>query len=477
VNQQDEVVTLNLSPEQGPEDVLAILRSGDKFETNSYVSRVFELEHALALEIRPAVAEMTGAEKGFTRAVTTKPTDGSAARQFLLVTTTPRQMEYIAGAVEELDVPFIVNNSGTARRSVRLKHRLASDLAVILRATRLSPTGKAVADDLTNTLYYDDTQYVAGEVDKYVSFFDVPTPQVEFDVRIIEIREENSGKLGLDWDAWKSMVGGQIGLTATSLEGGESFARVDTLLSLDANVLAAFLNYTVQTGTARLAQRSRLNASNLQPAVISDARHVPVYGYQRSTRDPKILTEANPRVDAGNVYDDNEAASPRTVTIVPPVENRLVDLSDDEAGLLIAIRPVIGTETVSANINVSMNTVTGFDDQGRPLLSRQSLENLFTLHDGKELLLGTLEREMATRQRRGIPLLMSVPVLKYLVSVEATSRQKSRLFLLATPRFSSVRYGAPTMAASESEGLLNITDRPVELEDGVTANTIEDLRN
>jgi type II secretory pathway component GspD/PulD (secretin) len=287
----------------------------------------------------------------------------------------------------------------------------------------------------------------------------------------VELREENSTRLGLDWDAWKRNVGGQFTITGNTFEGSDGFVRLDSLLSLDASILANFLNYTVQTGNARLLQRSRLNASNLEPAVISDVKRVPYQEYVRTERAQTILTETNPKVDSFQEYDPDDelatAKAPRVVTIVPPVHNRLTTLNSDEEGLLIRIQPVIGLETVTAKIDIDLNTVTGFDRNDRPIVTEQKLANLFTLHNGKQILLGTLERQTVVDARRGIPGLKSIPVLKYLFSVEAQRVERSRVFILATPRFSNVGFSAKTIADLRNNvPALSIVDRDVVLDDG-----------
>src|SRR5690606_21271251 len=120
--------------------------------------------------------------------------------------------------------------------------------------------------------------------------------------------------------AWQRSIGGQFSFTGNYFEGGDTFGRLDSLLTLDANVLANFLNYTVQQGNARLVQRSRLNASNLEPAVISDIKRVSFLDYQRTERVPSVLTEVNNRVDASgqSVHEEPNRADPRVVTIVSP---------------------------------------------------------------------------------------------------------------------------------------------------------------
>lgn len=479
VNQQDEVVTVHLDPSQGAERVLQILRSGDKFETNAYASGAFELRNTTAYELKPYINDIVTREKGFVRGVQTRPSDGSAPRHFLVVTTTPEQLGVVEQTIRTLDVPGLVNSQGRSRVALRARYRRASDLGRIVAGTRGTSQTKIFADDLTNTLYYDDSAYVTEAIEPYIAFFDVPVPQIEFDVQIIEVREDDAAKLGVDWDAWKRSIGGQLGLTANQFEGGDNFARLDSLLTLDANVLANFLNYTTQTGNARLVQRSRLNASNLEPAVISDLKRVPFYDYQRTERSPAVVTEQNPRVDSYGTYDGGERAeAPRVVTIVPPVNNRLERIGEEREGLLIVIQPVIGVEAVTAKIDIALNTVTGFDRQERPIVTEQTLENLFTLQNEKRILLGTLERQSIINGRRGIPGLKEIPVAKYLFSVESRRSERSRLFILATPRFSNLGFEARTLAElRRNVPAIKFEERDIVLEDNGLQAALEQIED
>ncbi len=477
VNQQDEVVQIHLLPGQGPQDVLPILRSDNKFETSRYKSEVFELRNALAYEVKLYINEAVAQEKGVVRAASTKPADGSKPRQFLLVTTTSEQLQSIAETIASLDVPGFVNSQGRSRIAYRLKYRLASDLGRILANTRLTPQAKVFADDQSNTLYYDDSEYVTKATEDYVKFYDVPPPQVEFDVQIIELIESDVGKLGLDWDAWKRVIGGQFDLTSNQFEGGERFTRLDVLLTLDANVLASFLNYTVQSGNGKLLQRTRLSASNLQPAIISDAKRVPFIDYVRTEHESKVIEEKNPQVDAAGTHDRDEppAVGPRVVTIVPPVTNRLEDLGKDQVGLRVKIQPVIGTEAVVAAVEISVNTFNGWDPLNRPIVGSQQLTSTLGLVNGKKLLLGTIERDTKVGGRRGIPGLKDIPVLGYLFGVENTRVEKSRLFIVATPTFWNISYGARDIAQLKTAEPLVIGPFETKLEDGAIERELGEL--
>jgi len=469
VNQQDEVINIALAPGESAEDAIEILRSGSKFETNDYVTEAIEVKNTAAYELMLTVQQAIAQERGVVRGAITRPTDGSASRQFLVVTTTPLQMDSIRATIAALDIPSMVSSQGRSRQAVRTKYRRASEVAELLRNTRLTSIGRVVADDRTNTLYFDDSVFVMRAAADYLTFYDVPAPQIEFDVQIIEVREDNMGKVGLDWDAWKRTIGGQFALTANQFEGGEGFARLDTLLTLDAAALANFLNYTVESGNANMLQRSRLNASNLEAAVISDLRRIPYFDQVRTERTPAVVTEVNPRADSAGTRDEDEPATtaPRVVTIVPPVTNRITDLSSEEEGLLISIEPIITTDSVQAEIDVAMNTVTGYDRLDRPVVTEQNLTNRVTLQDQAQLLLGTLERQRTVEARRGIPGLKDLPVLKYLFGVETRRTERSRLFILATPRFSNVTFDARSLEDLDSTPTLTIRESDPVLNDGV----------
>jgi type II secretory pathway component GspD/PulD (secretin) len=474
VNQQDEVVHVTAVAPEDLDDTLEILRSDDKFETNDYVTEVFELKNALAFEMRFVIEQAVRQEKGVVRAVATKPTDGSSPKQFLVVTTTRLQMPSIERAIGELDVNGYLARQGLGRRGIRIQYRKASEVGEALLATRLSALADVFADDQTNTLYFDDTPYVAESAMRYVKFLDVPVPQVEFDLQIIEVREDDSAKLGLDWDAWKRTIGGQFAFSGNAFEGGDRFGRLDTLLTLDANVLANFLNYTVQSGNARLMQRSKISASNLRPALLTDSKRVPSIEYERSTQTASVLTEPNRLVDAAEKSDEpNNVTGQRVVTITPPVTNRLVDLGEDEEGISILIEPVIAVESVRTNIEIAMNTVTGYDLLGRPIVTQQSLSNQFTLNDEETLLLGSLERELAVEVESGIPFLKDIPVLKFLFATNRTEKQRSRIFIVATPKFDSVQYDAMTLQELDSKPSLRMGTREVPLTP-LTEQTVED---
>lgn len=458
-NRQDEHVVVELPERYLPEDenaTIAILRSGDKLETNRYVSQVVPLKNPVSFEMLSAVEAAVEPEKGVARAVTTKPTDGSAPVYAIHVVTTREQMPSIVETIRALDLPGFVNSQGNKREAVRVKYRLASEMAEILAGTRLTGLGDVFADDRTNTVYFDDSEYVLGELKKYVRFFDVPSPQVKIDLRIVEVQEEDGGKLGLDWEAWKRSFGGQASYNFNIFEAGQ-FSRLDGLLTLDARILADFLNYATQKGHARMLHRANLSASNNEPAELSSSRRVPFIDYDASTQMPTLLEEENPEAGAADSEND---PSPRVVAVVPPIRYRRADLGDDVEGIAVSIRPIVGTEMVRADVDISLNTLNGFDALDRPIVAEHDVRNSVTLSDGEPVLLGSIERESEARYRRGIPGLKDLAYVGRLFGVEGMRMSRSRIFIVATPEFSHVRFEAKALTDLETTEPLTIGPAP-----------------
>ncbi len=458
VNNQDEQINIDLAAGRA-KNALSILRSGDKAEINNYVSEVVELEHGVAFEILPHVLRAVNLEKGSTRVMRYAPAEGGKTRYFIQVVTTAEQMPTVVGTIKALDLPNVTSSTGDARYAIRMRHRRASEVANILQNTYLSAEGKVFADDSTNTLFVlDSVSDSRGDL-AYVEFYDVPPPQVEFDVQVIEVRQDNLDKLGLDWEAWKRSLGGQLTFSANWFEGHDAFRRLDGLLTLDARTLAEFLNYAARRGHASIKRQVKVAANNLQPGVIRTARRVPYVTYvERSfpdTRGSFVLTEANPGVDA-----DGDPGSPdfdRVVAIRPPSQWQKTDLGSDEEGLLITITPVIGTDMVTAAISVSANTVTGLDELDRPIVTEQDFETVVTLQDLQPLRVATIENEIALSARRGIPVLRDLPVLKYLFSVESKRTETSHIHVIVTPCFCNWRVYEARMLGSEGS-VLKVSD-------------------
>lgn len=465
-NNQDEVVNV---VKQVDEDTanLTIFRSGDKAEINSYISEVVELQHAPGFEMLPHVVRAVRLEKGSARTLRWQNPETGELRHFIQIVTTREQMPSVIATVKALDLPGMVSSTGDMKFHYRLAHRRASEVADVLALTTLSGDGAVTFDDATNTLYFEDSQSDGLRNIEVIKFYDVPPPQVEFEIIAVEIEEENGERLGLDWDAWKNSLGGQFQFTGNQFEGGDAFGRVDALMTVDAVALASFLNYTVATGTARVETRTVVSASNNQPAVFSSLRRIPTHRYVASFERPDILTEETPGVSARREGSSREETTPRTVTIVPPSRHQFERLSagtnapgasaldpslrDDEKseGIYLSIVPTIGRQMVTADVRVVVNSLVGETALREPIIAERLLSTRVALGDGVPFSLGGLTKETRIEERRGIPLLRDIPVLGGLFATDATRTANSRVYLVIRPKFNSqLLFNAESLTSS-----------------------------
>ncbi|MFH0795013.1 MAG: hypothetical protein V2A74_13380 [bacterium] len=478
INAQDERV--NINKEVGADvSNFTIFRSGDKAEINRYYSEVIELKRAVGFEVLPHVLRAVERERGVARALRFKDADTGQERHFIQVITTVEQMPSVIATIKALDLPGVVSWEGDAKYHYRLKYRRASEVADVLSRTSLTAEGRAAADDATNTIYVQDSESDTKRHIAAIKFYDVPAPQVEFEVLAVEIDKDKEARLGLDWDSWKRALGGQFEFTGNRFEGGDSFARLDALVVVDAGMLASFLNYTVQNGTGEVRTRTNVTASNNRAAIVSSLKRIPSFGYTTFINAPAELTEATPGVTASG-EDSSGAVGSRPVVIMPPTLSLLGQTSVDSAspgassvdpsllvgekaeGIYLRIQPTIGTETVTADVRVVVNSLAGYTKLDAPIISERLITTTVALDDEKPFSLGGLEKETTVKVRRGIPGLRDLPWVKYLFSVEAETTEQSKIYIVVTPRVrNQVLFNSP--------GLLGTT---LDVEPGLTVNTL-----
>ena len=467
-NNQDEQINLNRSVDESVSD-FTVFRTGSKEEYNHFISRVIPLEHADALELLPHALRAVRLERGTARTLKyTDPATGET-KFFLQIVTTAEQMPSVVETIQTLDLPGVVSSTGSLLYHMRTKYRRASEVANAVANTTLSAEGSVSADDETNTVFIDDS-ISDGQRDIVVAqFYDVPTPQVEFDVLAVELEEDDVDKLGLDWDSWKRALGGQFDFTGNQFEGGDTFYRIDGLVTVDAGVLASFLNFTVQSGTGKVVTRTTVTASNNRAGVVSSLKRRPSYGYSTVFQAPSELTENTPGVSAVG-ENRNGPFSPRPVTIVANTTSLKANTSagvarpgssamdpswqagEKSEGIFLAILPVIGTEMVTAEIRLVVNSLAGFTALDEPIISERLMDSMVTLRDGQPFSLGGLDKETSNHTRRGIPLLKDIPIISPLFSVEQEVKSRSKVFVVVTPKFKNqVLFSCPSLTSSNPE--------------------------
>lgn len=417
INSQDEIVNIDRAVASDTES-LKILRSGDKAEINRYVTKVYELKHANPYEILPYLRTIATLEKG--NVITAwNPKPDAKPKAWIQVNVPDFQIPSIDAAVSAYDVADFASIPGDIHFSYRTKYRSAVEVADFIRVTTLSGDGLIRGDGSTNTIFIRDSPSDFRRVLAQIEFYDVPAPQVDVEVSIIELTNVDQTSLGLDWDAWKSALSGSANLAASSSKvepgtGGvlDSQSRsFDGLLSIDATAAARFLNYLVDTGTAKVRARTNLTVTNGTLASVTSGTDVPAYSYVFNAAQGKSILTRQPSTGTGE-------------------------------GLTVALVPNIGMTGARLDVAISLRSPVAIAKTGDPIYSEQEVTAELTLEQDQLYKMGGVRRGVETKQRKGLPLLRDIPVIKYLFSNEVTFIRETEVYVFLKPKWTSPRIPA-----------------------------------
>ncbi len=110
-----------------------------------------------------------------------------------------------------------------------------------------------------------------------------------------------------------------------------------------------------------------------------------------------------------------------------------------ETGIKLDITPkLVGRDYVTMDIHAEDSQVTervpGPQGSLNPVISTRSAQTQVNVRDGETIIIGGLLSSSTIESKRGIPLLMDIPVLSYLFSANRTQEVKSELVFFITPR-------------------------------------------
>lgn len=422
-NAQDEQVNVLIPPREdgAVEGSLLIIRTDDTNADTDYNSRIYELD-VEGWEILPFLRDIVDQEAGSVNFWTYTDRETGRERHFVQAVTAEYQFEDIDALVRRFNRPGATSHRGGIRRHVRARHRLASELAGILRAGVISEEGFVEADDATNTLFIRDSRSDGSRALQVLRYYDVPQRTVEMEIRIIEVDVTDDSRLGADWDAWKQSLGGLVQLTSVERSGiPGDFTSFDLLLNLDARVLADFLHYLVRKGEATVVTHTTLTAINGESASLQTARRVP-------------LLQAAPAPGIIKAVEDARDSAGSLIAEEGGLRSRLRDVGLEEESVSIQIFPRIGAETMLAEVSAVVSSITGENELDEPGLTRSRVDSIIRLHDGEPVLVGAFDQSRTLRSRSGIPVLRAIPwVGPALFQENATRERQTKLIVLMTP--------------------------------------------
>jgi len=313
-------------------------------------------------------------------------------------------------------------------KTFTLSYSKAKDVQALLQ-TKISERGEIIVDERTNTLIISDVKDRIDLLEKLISVFDTPTPQVSIEARIVEATSNFVRNLGIQW-GFKGIadpfygnqtslqfphkvladgalipagivtkgIGGPLGGYAVNLPApafssalGLSFANVLDTFRLDMAISAL-----ETTGQGRIISTPSVTTQNNQEAEILQGRQIPVQTVANFTVTTRYVNaalelKATPQITAEG-----------TIIMYIEIRNNAADF----ANLVNGIPPII----------------------------TQSAKTTVMVPDGGTTVIGGIYRTEDSITRERVPFLHKIPILGSLFRSFARTKQNRELLIFITPR-------------------------------------------
>jgi type IV pilus assembly protein PilQ len=278
----------------------------------------------------------------------------------------------------------------------------------------LSPRGRIVADERTNTILITDIPGKVQQLRELIAVIDRPVDQVLIEARVVIATESFARELGSRFGVSdrNGLDPGNPGTTTDSgfqtTLGPINAAGTFNLSILRSNMLIDIELSAMETeGRGEVLSNPRVITTNLREAIITSGQEV------------------------GYLTIDNEGGG------TPTAEAQF-----KEALLELKVTPTITQDgRVYLNISVKKDEISGFTETSTgqiPTLSKRSISTAVLVGDGETVVIGGVYEFRDQEDVSRVPFLGEIPFLGNLFRNRGRSRDKAELLVFVTPRILQV---------------------------------------
>jgi type IV pilus assembly protein PilQ len=289
-----------------------------------------------------------------------------------------------------------------------LSYADVKDIEKVVRDAILSPKGRVVPDERTNTLIIRDIPSRIDAIDRLLTTLDAETPQVMIEARIVEVSRDFTRDLGVKW-----------GFTGIADESKGTQTNLDFPYrgSVDWDL-------NLQRSTAHTLGFSFGNVLNsLTLDITLDA--LETEGYAKRLSSPKIATL------------NNEKAEIEQGVRIPIVSTTAteIDVTFVSASLRLMVTPQITAEgTVVLDLEVENNSADLVNVVGIPPINTQRAQTKVLIADGGTTVIGGIYSVNEGESENGVPWLRKIPGLGWLFKSKNVQQRNRELLIFVTPR-------------------------------------------
>ncbi len=256
--------------------------------------------------------------------------------------------------------------------------------------------GRGLAiDRRLNAIWITGTPERIARVKAQIALIDIPVDSVILETQFVELTEQGVRNLGIDLNN----PAGQIAVSTLQTGANLPFGNDPTTV-LPSGALQAAIYAQVLKGEGRIVSRPRIAAQSGSTAKIITGDALP------------ILTSI-------------------ALSGVNAVSQQVQYVN---VGVTLQIAPRVSSDGfVTSQIYGVVSSVTGFS-QGYPTISQREAETSASVRDGETFVIGGLTQENALTTKSRVPLLGDVPIVGNLFRVNRSTRSKTELYIIITPR-------------------------------------------
>ena len=378
----------------------------DSRDDKDYVCKTYKLKtKGIALELASYLQTTVNLEQGSVNV----SVDLKTGTEYIIISAPVFQFPWLEQTIEALDHPGTsFYEDGTKIESYKLKNRLASDIGRFVGDVLLSQNGAVYADDRVNKIYLiDSPSYFDGTM-KFVKEFDVPPEMVKIEAQIVEVDANDNFDFGLAWECWKEALPEEVNMEfdwdqykdhaaggiISPDNWGRTAAQTLRINGIRPKAIANFINYLVSTGKAKVLSRPTVVATNGQTARIANEDTITYSAYSGPS---EILQKQT------------------------------------NTGLVLEIQPVIGSESITLQIEATIRSLLGFGSDSTPIINTRTTTSNVVLNSGQVFTLSGLRKDTITKSNDGIPILQSIPLLGYFFRHEIDVKSKKELIVMLKP--------------------------------------------
>lgn len=311
----------------------------------------------------------------------------------------------------------------------------------------LSPRGRVVVDERTNTIVITDTAEKIEEFKYLINNIDVPLRQVLVEARIVIATDNFDEQIGVTWGGGTADqgTGDRFGVAGSlnslvSEAGADPDERTDIFGAVngqgsiqfpDANFVDLGISSTVgQPQSFALGYLSDNAFLGLELSAIA------AEGRGEVVSQPKLITG------------DKQEAEIKTGEEIPFVESSASGRSTvkfREAVLSLKVTPSITPDNrlildlVIKQDSRSEDLVFGENNSSVPIILKNEIRTQALVDNGKTIVLGGVFRESELHQETKVPVLGDIPLLGKLFKRTSVDNDKNELLIFITPRILSDR--------------------------------------